>query len=106
MLTQTPAIHPGIDIDAEGREQLKRLNLCAKAYQFDTRKTLILSGCYIGYLPLSYIQQELESKQLKIILRDSACYQFNLSMVSKHNPRETSKIELLKAIFDEVFNQE
>ena len=106
MLTQTPAIHPGIDIDAEGREQLKRLNLCAKAYQFDTRKTLILSGCYIGYLPLSYIQQELESKQLKIILRDSACYQSNLSMVSKHNPRETSKIELLKAIFDEVFNQE
>lgn len=106
MLAQTPAIHPGIDIDAEGREQLKRLNLCAKAYQFDTRKTLILSGCYIGYLPLNYIQQELESKQLKIILRDSACYQFNLSMVSKHKPRETSKIEFLKAIFDKVFNQE
>ncbi|BAJ03614.1 LysR family transcriptional regulator [Shewanella violacea] len=105
MLAQTPAIHPGIDIDSEAREQLKRLNLCAKAYQFDTRKTLILSGCYIGYLPLSYIQQELESKQVKIIHSDSTSYQFNLSMVSKHNPRETSKIELLKTIFNEVFTQ-
>ncbi|MCL1057496.1 LysR family transcriptional regulator [Shewanella gelidimarina] len=106
MLAQTPAIHPGIDIDSDGKEQLKQLNLSAKAYQFDTRKTLILSGCYIGYLPLSYIEQELAANQLKIIHRESASYQFSLSMVSKHNPRETSKIELLKTVFNEVFNQE
>ncbi len=105
MLAQVPAVHPGVDIDIDGREQLKRLNLSAKAYQFDTRKTLILSGCYIGYLPLSYIQQELASKQLKIIHQHSASYQFNLSMVCKHNPRETSKVELLKSIFNEVFSQ-
>ncbi|PKG74086.1 LysR family transcriptional regulator [Shewanella sp. GutCb] len=106
MLALTPAVHPGIDIDLEGKEQLKQLNLSAKAYQFDTRKTLILSGCYIGYLPLSYIKQELAANQLKIIHRSSARYQFSLSMVSKHNPRETSKIELLKTVFNEVFSQE
>ncbi|WP_237524131.1 LysR family transcriptional regulator [Shewanella sp. KX20019] len=106
MLALTPAVHPGIDIDSEGKAQLKQLNLSAKAYQFDTRKTLILSGCYIGYLPLSYIKQELAANQLKIVHRNSARYQFSLSMVSKHNPRETSKIELLKTVFNEVFNQE
>jgi len=104
MLAQSPSIHPGIDIDSEGREQLKKLNLSAKAYQFDTRKTLILSGCYIGYLPQSYIQTELESEQMRIIHSDSASYQFNLSMVFKKSPRETSKVELLKAAFEEVFH--
>ncbi|WP_394388776.1 LysR family transcriptional regulator [Shewanella woodyi] len=103
MLAQSPSIHPGIDIDSDGREQLKKLNLSAKAYQFDTRKTLILSGCYIGYLPESYIQNELKTKQMRIIHSDSARYQFNLSMVFKKNPRETHKVELLKTAFHKVF---
>ncbi len=103
MLSKTASIHPGVDIDPDGREQLKRLNLSAKAYQFDTRKTLILSGCYIGYLPLSYIQQELEAGQMKIIHGDAASYPFNLSMVYKHSARETAKVELLMAAFNEVF---
>ncbi|WP_065204349.1 LysR family transcriptional regulator [Shewanella woodyi] len=103
MLAQSPSIHPGIDIDSDGREQLKKLNLSAKAYQFDTRKTLILSGCYIGYLPESYIQNELTTKQMRIIHSDSARYQFNLSMVFKKNPRETHKVELLKTAFHKVF---
>ncbi len=104
ILAEAPSIHPGIDIDAEGREQLKKLNLSAKAYQFDTRKTLILSGCYIGYLPGSYIKNELASKQMRIIHFDTTKYQFNLSMVFKKNPRETHKVELLKAAFDKVFS--
>ncbi|MCE9679317.1 LysR family transcriptional regulator [Shewanella sp. AS1] len=104
MLAKTPSIHPGIDIDPEGREQLKRLNLSAKAYQFDTRKTLILSGCYIGYLPLSYIQQELSAGQMKIIHSEQASYQFNLSMVFKHAARESAKVDLLVNAFKTVFN--
>ncbi|MFT4942185.1 MAG: DNA-binding transcriptional LysR family regulator, partial [Paraglaciecola sp.] len=58
-LASVAAIHPGIDIDMAGRAQLQQLNLCAKAYQFDTRKAMILSGQYLGFMPQSYIQQEL-----------------------------------------------
>lgn len=61
-LFSAPAVHPGIDIDPNGREQLKNLNLKAKAYQFETRKTLIMSGKYIGYMPQSQIQEELRVK--------------------------------------------
>jgi DNA-binding transcriptional LysR family regulator len=56
-LASVAAIHPGIDIDMAGRAQLQQLNLCAKAYQFDTRKAMILSGQYLGFMPQSYIQQ-------------------------------------------------
>ena len=103
-LASVPAIHPGIDIDALGREQLKKLNLCARAYQFDTRKAMILSGRYIGYLPQSYIQQELNNGEIRLIQPSSLTYKFNLSLVHKKYPREINKVELLKKSFATAFN--
>ncbi|MCW8833841.1 MAG: LysR family transcriptional regulator [Colwellia sp.] len=102
-LATAPAIHPGIDIDAKGREQLTKLNLAAKAYQFDTRKAMILSGRYIGYLPQSTIQQELNVGEVRIIQPSSLTYQFDLSLVYKKAAKESAKVELLSKAFLEVF---
>lgn len=103
MLAQTPAIHPGIDVDIEGREQLKRLNLAAKAYQFDTRKAMILSGCYVGYLPQSHIQQELNHGEMRLIQPSKLTYPFNLSMAFNRSPKESAKNTLLSDAFRSVF---
>lgn len=103
MLASVPAIHPGIDIDTSGREQLKKLHLSAKAYQFDMRKAMVLSGRYIGYLPQSYIQQELNNGDMRIIQPSSLTYQFNLSLVYKKSPREMNKVDLLKEAFAKAF---
>mgnify|MGYP000439286824 CR=1 FL=1 len=103
-LLTVPAIHPGIDIDSKGREQLTKLNLAAKAYQFDTRKAMILSGRYIGYLPQSTIQNELNLGEVRIIQPSSLTYQFDLSLVYKKSAKESAKVELLKNIFFDVFN--
>ncbi len=103
MLASTPAIHPGIDIDINGRKQLKKLNLAAKAYQFDTRKAMILSGRYIGYMPQSYIQKELNQERMRIIKPSTLTYQFDLSLVNKKTPRETNKVDLLKMAFADAF---
>ncbi|MCJ8296447.1 MAG: LysR family transcriptional regulator [Colwellia sp.] len=102
-LAEVAAIHPGIDIDNEGKEQLMKLNLSAKSYQFDTRKTMILSGRYLGYMPQSYIQEELNQGQIRIIKPSSHTYQFNLSLVTKSSPREVNKVNLLSNIFKQVF---
>ena len=102
-LAEVAAIHPGIDIDNDGKEQLMKLNLSAKSYQFDTRKTMILSGRYLGYMPQSYIQEELNQGQIRIIKPSSHTYQFNLSLVTKSSPREVSKVNLLSNIFKQVF---
>ena len=98
-LAQASSIHPGIDIQPEGVEQLKKLNLNAKSYQFDMRKTMILSGKYLGFMPQSQIQQELNSGQMRIIQPSVLTYQFELSMVSKKSPREARKVELLRDAF-------
>lgn len=102
-LAEVAAIHPGIDIDMLGKEQLHKLNLSAKSYQFDTRKTMILSGRYIGYMPQSFIQEELNQGNIRIIKPSSRTYQFNLSLVTKKSPREVNKVKLLNEIFNQVF---
>jgi len=104
-LSKMPAIHPGIDVDATGREQLEKLNLLAKSYQFDTRKTMIMSGRYLGYMPQSYIQKELNEGEIRIIQPSKLTYQFNLSLVSKKFPREIKKIKLLVETFNQVFKE-
>jgi len=103
-LAAASTIHPGIDIQAEGREQLKKLNLNAKAYQFDMRKTMIFSGRYLGYMPQSYIQEELNRGELRIIQPSTLTYQFDLSLVNKKNPRETAKVDLLLNAFHRTFD--
>ncbi|WNC68875.1 LysR family transcriptional regulator [Thalassotalea nanhaiensis] len=95
-LAEVAAIHPGIDIDDSGRKQLQKLNLNAKAYQFDTRKAMILSGHYIGFMSQSYIQEELNQGQIRLIQPSTRTYQFKLSMVHKKVPREVNKVNLLK----------
>jgi len=102
-LKQYPAIHPGIDIDSDGRRHLTNLNLSAKAYQFDTRKTMILSGKYIGFMPQSYIQNELNNGEMRLIKPHTLHYQFKLSLVAKKTPRENNKLVLLNNAFNQVF---
>jgi len=103
-LAETSTIHPGIDIEIKGREQLKKLNLSAKAYQFDMRKTMILSGQYLGYMPQSYIQQELNIGEIRIIKPSTLTYQFDLSLVSKKAPIEPNKVDLLQQAFKVGFD--
>jgi len=103
-LATVSSIHPGIDIEANGREQLKKLNFNAKAYQFDMRKTMILSGQYLGYMPQSYIQQELNAGEIRIIQPSTRTYRFDLSLVHKRMPIEPNKVELLQNAFKVAFN--
>jgi len=104
-LAEVPAIHPGIDVEPSGSEQLKKLNLMAKSYQFDTRKAMIMSGSYLGFMPQSYIQEELNQGEIRIIRPGELTYQFNLSLVTKKTPREANKVALLAEVFNRVFNQ-
>ena len=103
-LAQVPTIHPGINIDEEGRKKLEQLNLSAKSYQFDTRKAMILSGQYLGYMPFNYIEDELKTKEIKILQAETLSYQFKLSLVCNKVPREPKKIELLQKAFATAFS--
>lgn len=98
-LHQAQTVHPGIEIDNLGIQKLQQLTLAAKSYQFDTRKAMILSGRYIGFLPKSSITNELKNNDVRMIKPETLHYQFDLSLVFKKSPREANKINLLKQAF-------
>ena len=104
MLASTKTVHPGVDIDAQGKAQLQKLQLAAKSYQFDARKTMIMSGCYLGFMPQSFIQTELDCGKMRIIKPSSLTYQFDLSLAYKKQPKEPRKVELLQQAFATEFS--
>ncbi|UPW20581.1 LysR family transcriptional regulator [Agarivorans sp. TSD2052] len=103
VLIKYSAIHPGIELNPKGRAQLQQLNFGAKGYQFDSRLALILSGAYIGYLPLSEVKPYLDSQQIRRIKPDTFCYPFELSLVNKINPNDKEKVQLAIDTLSDVF---
>ena len=95
-LIKTPAIHPGIEISNQGKELMQDFNFCARSYQFDTRKAMVLSGRYIGFLPKETIQEDLDNGEIRLLMPDQFNYQFDLSLVTKKSSRELNKIELIQ----------
>ena len=94
VLAQYPAIHPGVDINPEGRKQLQKLKASARAYQFDTRLALLLSGGYIGFLPAEIAKPYVDSGQLRYLKASEYQYPFNQSIVTKQTPRDSAKVQL------------
>ncbi|AJQ92364.1 LysR family transcriptional regulator [Gynuella sunshinyii] len=86
--------HPGIDVNLAGIEQLRGLNLSARAYQFDTRTPLVLSGCYLGFFPMSYIQGFIERGEVRLLQPDKRCYRVNHAFVHRQERVMDAKIEL------------
>lgn len=102
MLANTASIHPGIDINSSGRECLKKLKLTARAYQFNTRKALVLSGRYLGFLPQSYIRTEVLKGEIRTIQPDTLHYLFESSLVRKRSAREANKVDALVEAFNTI----
>ncbi|GAA0858653.1 LysR family transcriptional regulator [Aliiglaciecola litoralis] len=98
LIADHAAVVPGVEISQEGREQLKKLSVGAYAYQFDSRKALIASGKFIGYLPGSYIKQDLLNGDFRLLCPTRYQYNFAQSLVHKLVPAEPKKVEFFKQI--------
>lgn len=97
-----PAIHPGVDINPEGRKQLQKLQASARAYQFDTRLALLLSGGYIGFLPEEIAKPFIDKGQLRYIKPTEYQYPFNQSIVTKQTPKDSAKVQLALKIIQSL----
>lgn len=91
------AIHPGVNINPEGRKLLQRLNTTARAYQFDSRLSLILSGAYLGFMPDAITAPYVAAGELRYIRPETYQYPFEQFFVSRNQPREPEKVNLALA---------
>jgi DNA-binding transcriptional LysR family regulator len=102
ILQQHEAVHPGVNINPEGRELLRDLSASARAYQFDTRLSLILSGAYIGFLPDAIAQPYKLRGQLRYLKPKTYQYPFRQYFVSRSQPREEDKVALALSAFKQI----
>lgn len=94
------AVVPGVEISQAGRLQIRKLNPGAVAYQFDSRKALINSGKFIGYLPKSYIEADVLAGSLRILSANRYYYHFAQAVVHKQVPTEPKKVKLFLDVLD------
>lgn len=95
-------VHPGVDVNLSGIEQFQRMNLSARAYQFDTRTPLILSGKYLGFFPLSYIQGFLDRGEVRLLQPDQRFYNVDHVIVTRNTGRPDPKVDLFLDAFSKV----
>lgn len=101
-LNQTMTVHPGVEITSAGIEQLRNLNLTARAYQYDTRVPLVLSGNYLGFFPFSYAQPWIDRGELRPLLMDSCHYSAEIVVALKHQQVQDSKLNLFIEILQDM----
>jgi len=101
-LQQHKMIHPGVDINPDGRRVLNELisagSQTARAYQFDTRLAMILSGAWLGFIPDTLAEPLRKSGQIRYLNKATLNYSFEQFFVFKRQPRDRRRVELVKNI--------
>lgn len=105
MLLASQTVYPGVDVNSAGIEQLRLLNLSARAYQFDTRTPLVLSGRFLGFFPLSYIQPYIDRGEVRLIQPDQRYYDLRHAIVYQQTSVMDAKVRLFLDVCDEVSRQ-
>ena len=95
-------VHPGVDVNLSGIEQFRTMKLAARAYQFDTRTPLILSGKYLGFFPLSYIQGFLDRGEVRLLQPEQRFYSVDHVVVTRDSVKLDPKVALFQKAFAHV----
>ncbi len=106
MLLECQGVYPGVDVNGAGIEQLRALNMAARAYQFDTRTPLVLSGRYLGFFPLSYIQPYIDRQQVRLLQPEQRFYDMRHVIVFRQSNVMDVKVKLFLDVLEEVGKRE
>lgn len=85
--------HAELQVHPEISRQLAGFQRLGKAYYYESRAALLLSGGYLGFLPESYAAPLVAAGQLRALLPDQHHYSLGVVAISKrharsHRPRD------------------
>ncbi|MGB0867325.1 MAG: LysR substrate-binding domain-containing protein, partial [Granulosicoccaceae bacterium] len=82
---RSKVVHAGIQTNSQVGEQLADMNKSAVSYFYEARLSMILSGVYIGFLPLRLVQDYLHTGQLKAICQDQKHYDLGVTAITRQH---------------------
>ena len=94
-LLEAKFIHPGIYTNPEASAQVQGLQPGGRAYHYEPRAALILSGHYVGFLPESFAQRWVDSGRMKAILPEKKNHYLSIAAITRSHGRQSR----LKSLF-------
>lgn len=98
-------IHPGIYTNPEASAQVQGCHIAGRAYHYEPRAALILSGQYIGFLPESFARRWVESGRLKALLPEQKNHYLGISAITRSHGRQSRLKELFLQILTNHFTR-
>lgn len=89
-----PLTHAGLKPHDFARHQISGMNQSAVAYFYETRLALILSGCYIGFLPEYFAAPYVEKGQILPVATNSRVYDLGVAAIFRKTSQPNRSREL------------
>lgn len=100
-LTNARFIHPGIYTNPEASAQVKELKSAGRAYHYEPRAALILSGHYIGFLPESFARRWVDKGRMKALLPEQKSHHLSIAAITRSHGRQSRLKELFLQLLAE-----
>ncbi|MBB1488055.1 LysR family transcriptional regulator [Oceanospirillum sediminis] len=98
-----PMVHAGLKPHEAVDELMTGLNLAGRAYFYEGRLAMILSGQYIGFLPEHYAQSYIEEGLITTLTPESRFYNLTMSAIWKKTAQPSKPRELFLSILRDKF---
>ncbi|WMC11255.1 LysR family transcriptional regulator [Oceanimonas pelagia] len=104
-LPEFKLIHPGIHTNPETSAQHAGLKLAGRAYHYEPRAALILSGQYIGFLPESYARRWVDGGRLRPLLPRQKTHLLGISAITRSHGRQSRLRQLFLQLLKNQLNR-
>lgn len=80
-------VHAGIHTSPEVGSQLADMNKAAISYFYEARLAMILSGAYIGFMPDTYVENQVANGELKALIPETKHYSLEIAAITRTHGR-------------------
>ncbi|WP_148862832.1 LysR family transcriptional regulator [Marinobacter fonticola] len=95
---RSKVVHAGIHTSPDVGAQLADMNKAAISYFYEARLAMILSGAYIGFMPESYVERQVEAGDLRALIPDTKHYALEVTAITRAHGRANRARDLFMAL--------
>ncbi|MGB0733217.1 MAG: LysR family transcriptional regulator [Pontibacterium sp.] len=97
-------VHAGLMPHEEVYQQIAQMNLASVSYYYETRIAMLLSGCYLAFLPQALAQPYIDAGRLKAIATQEKNFRLGVAVISKKSAQPNRARNLFLEAIRKVHN--
>lgn len=108
VINEFKLVHAGLKPHEEIYHQLAMMNLAATSYHYESRVAMLLSGCFISFLPEEVAKPYVKKGQLKAVAQKAKHFRLGCAVITKKSSQPNRArdlfLEAIKSIHKETEN--